>query len=223
MESRNDGPSDAVRAPAAPGTPPPAVPQGLASPPAEHPALAAPPASPRGAFSWKKLLLLVGAVLGLAVGAYFLIPWVWTALNTVSTDDAYVNGHVTFVAPRVAGQVSRVLVDDNERVKKGDLLVQLDKEPYQVRVDIKKAALVAAEAELTAARAQVRGILAHAGSQRWKLQTSIEDVDDKVALLRARVATLRSKEATFDRAGADLRPRGEAAQRGRRGADHRKP
>jgi membrane fusion protein (multidrug efflux system) len=125
-------------------------------------------------------------------------------LNTVSTDDAYVNGHVTYVAPRVAGQISRVLVDDNERVKKGDLLVQLDKEPYQVQVDIKKAALVAAEAELMTARALVQGNLAQAGSLRWKLQTSIEDVDDSVALLRARVAALRSKEASLDRARADF-------------------
>src|SRR5580698_3443108 len=57
------------------------------------------------------------------------IPWVHHLLTTVSTDDAYVNGHLTFVAPRVGGQVLRVLVDDNYRVKKGDLLVQLDKEP----------------------------------------------------------------------------------------------
>ena len=46
------------------------------------------------------LILVVGAAV---VG----IPWVRRALNTVSTDDAYVNGHVTFVAPRVAGQVRR--------------------------------------------------------------------------------------------------------------------
>ena len=127
---------------------------------------------------WRKALLWAGAVAGLALGGYCLAPTVKTMLETVSTDDAYVNGHVTYVAPRVAGQVSRVLVDDNERVKKGDLLVQLDREPYQVQVDIKKAALVAAEAELMAARAQVRGILAQAGSLRWKLQRSIEDVDD---------------------------------------------
>ena len=131
---------------------------------------------------------------GLAVGGYFLAPTVKTMLNTVSTDDAYVNGHVTFVAPRVAGQVSRVLVDDNYRVKKGDLLVQLDKEPYQVQVAIKKAAVVDAEADLTAAEAQVRGILAQARSQRWKLQQAIEDVDDQVAQLRARVAALREQE-----------------------------
>ena len=125
-------------------------------------------------------------------------------METVSTDDAYVNGHVTYVAPRVAGQVSRVLVDDNERVKKGDLLVQLDREPYQVQVDLKKAAVVSAEADVEAARAQVRGILAQARSQRWKLQTAIEDVNDKVAQLKARVAALRSKEASRDRADGDF-------------------
>jgi membrane fusion protein (multidrug efflux system) len=125
-------------------------------------------------------------------------------LNTVSTDDAYINGHVTFVAPRVAGQVSQVLVDDDDRVKKGDLLVQLDKEPYQVQVDIKQAAVVNAEADLEAARAQVRGTLAQARGQRWKLQRAIEDVDDTIALLRSRVAALRSKEATRDRARADF-------------------
>jgi membrane fusion protein (multidrug efflux system) len=142
-------------------------------------------------------------VVGFGVGARVLTPWVETMLKTVSTDDAYVNGHVTLVAPRVAGQVAQVLVDDNDRVKKGDLLVQLDKEPYQVQVDLKKAAVVNAEADLKAAEAQVRGILAQARSQRWKLQQAMEQVDDKVALLRARVATLRSKEATRDRAKAD--------------------
>ena len=44
---------------------------------------------------------------------------------------------LTFVALRVAGQVTRVLVDDNYRVKKGSLLVELDKEPYQVQLAIK--------------------------------------------------------------------------------------
>ncbi len=143
-------------------------------------------------------------MVALGLSGSFLAPTVKTMMDTVSTDDAYVNGHATFVAPRVAGQVSRVLVEDNERVKRGDLLIQLDKEPYRVQVDIKKAALVAAEAEVTAARAQVRGILAQAGSLRWKLQRSIEDVDDKVAAIRAKVAALRSKEASFDRARADL-------------------
>ena len=140
----------------------------------------------------------------LGIGSYLLVPLVQKALNTISTDDAYVNSHVTFVAPRVAGQVSQVFVDDNYRVKKGDLLVQLDREPFQVQVDIKKAAVDNAEADLKSAEAQVRATLGLARSQRWKLQTAMEHVENQVALLRARVAALKSKEATLDRARADL-------------------
>ena len=53
-------------------------------------------------------MLWAGAVAGLAFGGYALAPTVKTMVETISTDDAYVNGHVTYVAPRVAGQVSRV-------------------------------------------------------------------------------------------------------------------
>src|ERR1700761_5363337 len=49
----------------------------------------------------RRLLIgMLGAVVLVAFGI-FGIPWIWEMLNTVSTDDAYVNGHVTFVAPRV--------------------------------------------------------------------------------------------------------------------------
>ena len=58
-----------------------------------------------------------GALVLLAL--YEAIHWGITAFITESTDDAYVNGHVTFVAARVPGQVVRVLVDDNNRVHKG--------------------------------------------------------------------------------------------------------
>ena len=59
--------------------------------------------------TWRKRLpQLAGAALVVA-GGFPLAPIIQTALNTVSTDDAYVNGHVTFVAPRVAGQVKSVL------------------------------------------------------------------------------------------------------------------
>jgi membrane fusion protein, multidrug efflux system len=148
------------------------------------------------------------AVVGLAVGGYYLVPWVNTALNTVSTDDAYVNGHVTFVAPRVSGQVTKVYVDDNYRVKKGALLVQLDKEPYQVQVAIKKAAVESAKADLAAANAQVRAQVAAARANRFGLQHAIEDVNTQVANLRAAVATLNSRRATLQLAKSNLR-RGE--------------
>jgi membrane fusion protein (multidrug efflux system) len=99
-------------------------------------------------------------------------------------------------------------VDDNYRVKKGDLLVQLDKEPYQVQLAIKQAAVTAAEADLVAAQAQVRGLEAIGGSQRWQLQSAMEQVNNQIATLRANVATYVSKKATLALAQANLR-RGE--------------
>src|SRR5215470_9691571 len=81
---------------------------------------AAPPPSRRRWIIW--ILAGVGLLLVLFEG----VPWLRNALSTVSTDDAFVNGHVTFVAARVSGYVTRVLVDDNNRVNAGDLLVQLD-------------------------------------------------------------------------------------------------
>src|SRR5262249_11392643 len=100
--------------------------------------------------------------------------------------------------------VQRVLVDDNARVKAGDLLVELDPEPYQVQVNIKRAALAAAEADRVATESDVRGLLAQLRGQRWKLQTAMEQGDNQVALLKARVAAVHSAEATRDRADADL-------------------
>ena len=88
----------------------------------------------------RKLVIGVLGALVLAALLIFGVPWIRTTLNTVSTDDAYVNSHVTFVAARVGGQVARVLVDDNNRVHKGDVLVQLDKEPFEDAVAVKTAA-----------------------------------------------------------------------------------
>jgi membrane fusion protein (multidrug efflux system) len=153
-------------------------------------------------------LLLAAVLVAVAVGGRFLVPWAVTALNTISTDDAYVNGHVTFVAPRVAGQVSRVLVDDNYRVKRGDVLVQLDREPFEVQVAIKKAAVTTAEADLAAANAEVRAQVAQARANRFKLEHTIEDVSTQIANLGAAVATLSSKKATLELSKSNLK-RGE--------------
>src|SRR5262249_48024728 len=145
----------------------------------------------------RRLLLGVLGVLVLAAVLWFGIPYIVLTLSTVSTDDAFVNGHVTFVAPRVYGQVSRVLVDDNYRVHKCDLLVQLDKEPVQDAVAVKKAAVETAEADLQAARAQARAIEAQAWSRRWNLQHAIENVENQISLLRARVAGLEKSRASL--------------------------
>ena len=180
---------------------------------ARPPQQAAPPTHPpsdtkRPTHRLRRWLLLAALVVGLAVGAYFLYPVVDTMLNTVSTDDAYVNGHVEYVAPRVAGQVAKVYVDDNYRVKRGDLLVQLDKEPYEVQLGIRNAELDTTQADMVAAEAQFRSQVAAAHANRYKMVHAMEDVKTQIANLHALVATLHSKEATLALAKANLK-RGE--------------
>lgn len=197
----------AHNAPAAPADSP-APDQPAQSPAAESATPATQQPEPHSAaprpHPWRKGLIVVIVLAGLAYAGYALVPTVKTALNTISTDDAYVNGHVTFVAPRVSGQVLRVLVDDNMRVKRGSLLVQLDREPFQVRLAIKQAAVTAAEADLMAAEAHVRGVIGQARANRFQLERAIEDVRTKTADLQANVATWKSRVASLELARANL-------------------
>jgi membrane fusion protein (multidrug efflux system) len=205
MASTPDGRSEAIHETK------PALPESRlpVTPPAPSAAGSGPHAAtgPQRRAGRRWLWLAVGAG-GLAIGLYFLMPTIIIMLTTVSTDDAYVNGHVTFVAPRVAGQVSHVFVDDNNRVKKGDKLVELDKEPYQVQVALKKAAVEVAQTNLAAARAQVASLVGQTRSNRFKLEHAMEEVKNQIANLRASVAAYNSRKATVERARADLR-RGE--------------
>jgi membrane fusion protein, multidrug efflux system len=147
---------------------------------------------------WKRRLAIgVLAALVLAAIWKYGVPWIELTLNSVSTDDAYVNGHVTFVAPRVSGQIARVFVDDNYRVHEGQVLAQLDKEPYEDEVAVKRAAVDTAKANLLTATATVRALEAQARGQYWQLQNAMEDVDNRVALLHARVAALDKSNATL--------------------------
>jgi membrane fusion protein (multidrug efflux system) len=155
---------------------------------------------------WNKkrpLWMWIAGAVAVVLALVEIIPWVVNAFKTVSTDDAYVNGHVTFVAPRVPGQVVHVLVDDNNRVRKGNLLVQLDKEPYRVKVDIAQAELTVAGADVIAAQAKVRGLAGLARSQRFDLAHSIEELHNQIADLHAKVADLQAANATLTRAQAD--------------------
>jgi len=145
----------------------------------------------------RKLILGALGVFVLAALLVFGVPWIEETFNTVSTDDAYVNSHVTFVAPRVAGQIAHVFVDDNNRVHKGEILAVLDKEPFQVIVAEKQAAVDTAQADLQAAIALTRATEAQARSERWNLQQAVQNVDSQVALLHARVADVAKAKAAL--------------------------
>jgi membrane fusion protein (multidrug efflux system) len=96
---------------------------------------------------------------GLMIAAVVLVA-VLTSLflyfhNRESTDDAQVDGHITPVASKVYGRVAKVLVNDNQPVKAGQVLVQIDAADYQAAVDQAKAALALAESEARSAGVDV--------------------------------------------------------------------
>ena len=83
---------------------------------------------------WKRTLLMgVLAALGLAAILVYGVPWIQLTLNTVSTDDAFVNGHVTFVAARVSGQIARVLGHAGSIWLFGHRTVNVDLVPLRMR------------------------------------------------------------------------------------------
>jgi membrane fusion protein, multidrug efflux system len=96
------------------------------------------------------IIIAVLLVLIAAGVAYWLY-----ARQFVSTDDAYIDGHVVQVAPQVAAPVKVLHVDDNVYVRKGDLVVELDPTDYQVALEQARGAESAAQGKLAQAEAQV--------------------------------------------------------------------
>ena len=101
----------------------------------------------RGATRAKLVLVLV--VLIAAAGA--VADWYFTK-DVATTDDAYTDGHAITVAPQVAGTVVSLDVNDNQRVKAGDLLFQIDPRAYVAARDQAQGSLQQAEAQLADAR-----------------------------------------------------------------------
>src|SRR6202040_1703567 len=153
----------------------------------------APPEMPRARrWPWSGITLVRLAVL-IAAGVMVVLfatqwdRWVGLAVRQV-TDDAYVRGDITPLSAHIEGYVRRVPVDDFQRVKAGELVVQIEDADYRARV-------AQAEADLQAAKAEARGIEAEARSRRWKLQRAVEDRDNQIALVHARIADLDKTKA----------------------------
>ncbi|WP_443798225.1 HlyD family secretion protein, partial [Burkholderia vietnamiensis] len=87
----------------------------------------------------KKPLIILGAVL-LVLLIAGLVWWLATR-DQESTDDAYTDGNAVAMAPHVSGYVTRLAVDDNTFVHRGDVLVEIDPRDYRARVDAARAQL----------------------------------------------------------------------------------
>jgi membrane fusion protein (multidrug efflux system) len=91
----------------------------------------------------KPALIAAGAIAAIAVAIY-----AYDAFTHEETDDAYVTGHLHYVAPRINGVVTKVLVEDNQLVHEGDVLVELDPMEYQAMAAAAKASLDTAQSNL---------------------------------------------------------------------------
>jgi membrane fusion protein (multidrug efflux system) len=99
---------------------------------------------------WVIVVLILLALIPAAAIYYvrFIAPY-------ETTDDAFIASYVTFVSPRISGPVVRLLAMDNQRVKTGDVLLELDPRDYQALVDQATADLAAANSHVRQAEAQI--------------------------------------------------------------------
>jgi membrane fusion protein (multidrug efflux system) len=131
--------------------PPPSGPNPSPSPPPSaerrEPARTARPRRRR----WGRIALIVVPLLILGGFAYY-----WFFMRPYeSTDDAFIDGDVVPIAPQVAGEVVQLLVQDNQFVKTGDLILEIDPRDYQARLAKAQSDLTAAQTRLEQAKAQV--------------------------------------------------------------------
>ncbi len=125
------------------------------------------------------ILLVAGAISGF---------WLWFNGKThVTTDNAFIESHVYSISARVPGTVANVRVSDNQFVKKGDLLVDLDQNDYRVRVANAAANLDMAKNETSGNYAQVDAARAALNSDRAKLEQAGLDLERGRALYKKEV------------------------------------
>jgi membrane fusion protein (multidrug efflux system) len=104
---------------------------------------------------WYKKPAIVGTLILVLIIGVVAAALGWRHSRThVTTDDAYVDGVSQLVSAQVSGRVVRILVNDNEDVKAGQALVELDPSDYQARLDQANAAAAQARAQLAEAQAQ---------------------------------------------------------------------
>jgi membrane fusion protein (multidrug efflux system) len=158
-----------------------------------------PPAPPRKTLRERlrrPLMIAFFAVLAAAGATYYLADEPY-----VSTDDAFIRAAKESINARVSGQVVEIAVNDNQRVRKGQLLFRLDPEPFQIAVD-------QADARLGSARLQVGALKTTYHQQLADLQ-SAKDTADFDARENARQKSLSVSDftprATYDRAETDMK------------------
>ena len=149
------------------------------------------------------IVIVVVVILAVAAAALY-----WRSTFSEDTDDAQVNGHLIQVSSRISGQVLKVDVDENQVVKAGDTIAELDPADYQVAVENAQAALASAQANAAAANVNVPitsvntgSNLRSAGADVSGTQAGVEQAEQQLQSAHARVT---QAAANNTKAQADL-------------------
>jgi membrane fusion protein (multidrug efflux system) len=161
-------------------------------------------------------LLAVGVAVALLLAALGYGAYLWHYGQThVSTDDAFISGHIAPVSARVTGTVVAVPVDDNQEVKPGDVLIRLDPRDYQVLLSQARAAVEAARGELRNAtttvpltddttKSQLREADASLAAAAHGREIAEHDLDQRRSELRSKQGAAAAAEASVQVAEADF-------------------
>ncbi|AFY75068.1 multidrug resistance efflux pump [Synechococcus sp. PCC 7502] len=145
-----------------------------------------PQASPR------KLIVFSLLGFGATILAIFLLRWWHYAQTHQETDNAYVRGHINPVTARISGTVLEVLVDDNQSVAKGALLVKLDPNDYRVILQQSQSALEASRLQAEVAKTNIGVGTTNAQGQTTTSQGNIDAAAATVATSEAALAQAES-------------------------------
>ena len=144
-----------------------AVPSGA---PAGAPPAAGAPAAGGKSPPNKRVLIIVAVLALVALGAGGRM-W-YRSANFVDTENAYITGHVHPVSSRIAGVVTKVYIEDNQVVKAGDVIAELDPADQNVRVEQIHAQIASAEQQVIQAEAQIMQVRAQASAAKAQVAQS---------------------------------------------------
>jgi len=132
----------------------------------------------------------------------------WRSTFTENTDDAQVNGHLIQVSSRISGQILKVDVEENQVVKAGDTIAELDPRDYQVAVENAEAALASAQANAAAANVNVPITTVNTGSNLSSADANVSGsqagVEQAQRQLESAHARVQQAQANSTKAQADL-------------------
>jgi membrane fusion protein (multidrug efflux system) len=142
---------------------------------------------------YKRPAFLIAAVVVLLIVAVIGLRYWLYARSHESTDDAFIDGHIIQVSPKASGYVTRVYVSDNQIVKAGDLVAEIDPRDYEAKVAQAKAALNAGLAQQKQAQTQVTLTRATSRASLQQAAAGVQQARAGVAGARAGAASERSR------------------------------